>query len=304
MRYKFACILFLAALLVLSLYYLDQPPPLVGLEECRGDDRVNCRPRIRNRNAQDFIDQYIRLNVRASGKRWRFFREPQSPHVTVRNKTLVAVVTTEKYLLTRARAIYETWARDVRPHSKLYFFVGEDCDISSPELAGFPIIKMPGVRDNIYPPQGKVFAVLEYMFLRFGEDFKWFLRADDDVYIRMDELDGLLDQLEWTEQLYLGQPGKGKPKDIKRLKLLPHENYCMGGPGVIFSATALVSLYPYLGKCLEAVQWYNKGKRHALGWYNEDVELGRCVSRTVGIDCSTMFKVRLKVRLKLSKQKN
>ena len=101
----------------------------------------------------------------------------------------------------------------------------------------------------------------------------------------------MLGQLNWDDQLYLGHPGYGKPEDRKRLKLLSHENYCMGGPGVVLSSAALGALYPNLDKCLAAVQAYNQMWGQTLGWYNEDVELGRCVSRTLGINCSTPSKV-------------
>ena len=257
------------------------------------------KPMIKNPetlNTEDFISQYITLSEKVNSlhpgeKLVSFFHYFLDIHVTMKNKILIAVVTTEKYLLTRAVSIQKTWARDILPHSKLYFFVGEGCNTSHPKLKSLPIIKMRGIQDNIYPPQKKVFAVLTYIYLHFGRDFKWFIRADDDVYIRMDRLEALLDQLEWTELMYLGHPGYGKLSDRKRLKLLDHENYCMGGPGIVFSATALEALYPHLGRCLMAVEHYNFKKEQEIWWYNEDVELGRCVSRTLGIHCSPKIKV-------------
>ena len=41
-------------------------------------------------------------------------------------------------------------------------------------------------------------------------------------------------------QIVLGQPGYGTPEEIATLGL-EGINFCMGGPGVIFSRTALLS---------------------------------------------------------------
>ena len=59
--------------------------------------------------------------------------------------------------------------------------------------------------------------------------------------------------------------------------------------GVVFSNAALRALVPHLDECLEAIEYYNKFAESS--WYNEDVELGRCVSRKVGIQCSTSLEV-------------
>jgi len=200
----------------------------------------------------------------------------------------IAVVTTGKYLTSRAVAISQTWAKNVGKDNQLYFFVGEDCNIQHQSLKGLPIVKMKGIKDHVYPPQKKVFAVLKYVHKFYGKHYRWFVRADDDVYLRISTLEKMLYRLDWTEQLYIGHPGWGKEEDRERLKLLPHENYCMGGPGIVFSANSLKGLASYLDKCLTGVTVYNKFHGQKEGWYNEDVELGRCVSRTLGIQCTNL----------------
>ena len=248
-----------------------------------------------------FAEEYISLSDRLvqhqlvggrqglSSSQLHYLR-PREKALNRRGNTFIAVVTTGKYLKTRARAIYETWAQDVLPSSKLSFFVGEDCNTSDPSLLGMPIIKMAGIKDDIYPPQRKVFAVLHYIHIHFGSQYKWFIRADDDVYIRMTRLEELLHSIDWTELLLLGHPGWGKKEDRQRLKLISHENYCMGGPGIVFSAALLHSLDPYLQKCRLGLELYNERHSPEDGWYNEDVELGRCVSRTLGVPCSNPSK--------------
>ena len=209
-----------------------------------------------------------------------------SQEYTVRKKLLVGVVTAEKYLLTRAKTVYKTWGQDV---TQIIFFVGSDCNISHPDLRGLPLVKLPGISDNVYPPQKKVFAVLKYMQDHYIDDYYWFMRADDDVYVRGQKLEDILSELNPSERIYLGRAGVGKPNDVKRLGLLPYERYCMGGPGVVFSREALFALAPHLDYCLGAVSQYNRQENKQ--WFNEDVELGRCVSRTIDVQCSTSREV-------------
>ena len=201
----------------------------------------------------------------------------------------VGVMTAQKYIGTRAFAVYGTWGIEV---DKIGFYVGEDCKISEYQSI-LPIVKMNGVPDNVYPPQRKVFRMLKHMHDNFIDDYDWFMRADDDVYVRGGELRSLLMRLNPSEKIYFGRSGSGKLEDVRRLKLLPHERYCMGGPGVIFSNAALRALVPHLEDCLEAIEYYNKFTESP--WYNEDVELGRCVSRKVGVQCSSSTEVSVRV---------
>ena len=211
--------------------------------------------------------------------------------VVGRKNLLIGVLTAEKYLLTRAIAIHKTWGQDLGLSSQLFFFVGEDCNTDHHSLRDLPIIKLRGVKDDVYPPQEKAFALWHYLNQHHVNQFKWFLRADDDLYVRVSKLEAALQRLDWREQLEIGHPGYGLEEDRKRLKLLPGENYCMGGPGVILSAPALGAVSKFLGWCQEAVREYNKDKDRERGWYNEDVELGRCISRTLGISCSPLTEV-------------
>ena len=208
-----------------------------------------------------------------------------------RKGLFVGVMTAQKYIGTRAFAVYGTWGIEV---DKISFYVGEDCKISEYQSI-LPIVKMNGVPDNVYPPQRKVFRMLKHMHDNFIDDYDWFMRADDDVYVRSGELKSLLMRLNPSEMIYFGRPGSGKLEDVQRLKLLPHEQYCMGGPGVIFSNAALRALVPHIDDCLEAIDYYNKFMNSQ--WYDEDVELGRCASRKLGLQCSSSSEVSKVVNL-------
>ena len=246
------------------------------------------RPATTTVSLEEFIPRYLHPpeSRRRSPQK---LRSPKtlSGEYQVRKKLFVAIITAEKYLPTRARAVYDTWGRSV---SQIVFFVGADCNTSRPAVRDLPIVKLPGIPDHVYPPQKKVFAVLHYIHDHFLDEFQWFMRADDDVYVRGELLEELLGTLNFNELVYLGLAGKGKTEDIDRLGLRPHERYCMGGPGVIFSRATLKKLAPYLDPCLRSVDHYNE-EHPDHPWFNEDVELGRCVSRSLNIQCSTSAEV-------------
>ena len=194
--------------------------------------------------------------------------------VSTRKALYIGVVTAQKLLSTRAAAINQTWGARA---PKLEFFSSSD---PSGDNHGLPIVSLPGV-DDTYPPQKKVYRMLKYMHDHYIDQFNWFMRADDDLYVRVEHLIHFLGKLDPSKMLYIGQPGGGKPKDLERIKLLPHEHYCMGGPGVIFSRALLIKLAPHLEDCLQ----------HEVVSWNEDLEVGRCISRRLGVQCTWNYEV-------------
>ena len=168
-----------------------------------------------------------------------------SQEVAPRKLLFVGVVTAEKYLNTRALGIFNTWGKEVKDFK---FFSSHSQDSG---LSHLPIITLPGINDTQYPPQRKVYHMLKYMHDHFIEEFDFFMRADDDVYVKVDKLYEMLADINPAQEIYLGCPGFGRPDDRSRIKLDENEHYCMGGPGVIFSRSALRRLAPHLNSCLE-----------------------------------------------------
>ena len=158
----------------------------------------------------------------------------------------IGVISSAKYLPTRAVSIYKTWGKETLPHMHFYSAPSED-----PALDYLPVVTLPGVNDTQYPPQEKVYRTLKYMADNFLDTYDFFMRSDDDVYYRMEKLLKLLEGINPAQDIYMGSPGFGKEHDKDRLKLEKHEHYCMGGPGVIFSRSALRKLAPHLETCLK-----------------------------------------------------
>ncbi|XP_078033668.1 chondroitin sulfate synthase isoform X1 [Augochlora pura] len=188
----------------------------------------------------------------------------------------VGVMTAGKYLDTRAKAVYETWGKDLP--GKIAFFSSETSTVpeNCPDL---PLVALPRV-DDTYPPQKKSFMMLQYMWNNFGDRFEWFLRADDDVYVRTDRLEKLLRSVNSKRAMYIGQAGRGNSEEFGLLSLEYDENFCMGGPGVILSRETLRRIVPHIKYCL----------RH-LYTTHEDVELGRCVQKYAGIPCTWSYEM-------------
>ena len=126
-------------------------------------------------------------------------------------------------------------------------------------------------------------AMLRHMFEHHIDTYDFFMRADDDVYVKSDGLRDLLQSVNPAQDIYMGSPGFGRERDQDRIRLgrAGVDRYCMGGPRVIFSRSALRRLGPHLNECLSNV----------VVSYNEDVEVGRCVHRVLNVQCTWAWEV-------------
>lgn len=192
------------------------------------------------------------------------------------NKKLlfIGVMTAQKYLENRALAIHNTWGKTVP--GKLIFFSSSSSRTDYP----LPLVPLESVED-VYPPQKKSFLMLKFMHDHFIDDFEWFMRADDDVYIRTDQLESFLRSVNSSKPQFIGQAGLGNKEEFGQLSLQADENFCMGGPGMIMSRDTLRLLIPHIRHCLK-----NLYSTH------EDVEVGRCIRKFVGIPCTWSYEVR------------
>lgn len=202
------------------------------------------------------------------------FKERSRPRqlaseVDAKKLLFIGVMTAKKYLDTRAKAVYNTWGKRQAPGS-LAFFVSNDEKWES-EL---PIQTLKGVHDNEYPPQKKVMTMLRYMYDNYIDDYEWFMRADDDVYVRIERLQVFLRSLNSSRDSVIGQGGVGKSDELNNLGLVKGECYCIGGPGVIMSRNVLRKIAPNIEECLK-----DTASTH------EDVELGRCIRKFAGVSC-------------------
>lgn len=186
------------------------------------------------------------------------------------------IIVTSKTIIKNVHALnFRTWAQTIP--GKVAFFSSEGSDLSLP----IPVVALDHVDDS-YPPQKKSFMMIKYMHDHFLNQYEWFMRADDDVYIKSDRLESFLRSLNSSEALFLGQTGMGARDELGKLALEPGENFCMGGPGVIMSREVLRRMVPHIKTCLQ--EMYTT---------HEDVEVGRCVRRFAGVQCAWSYEVRM-----------
>ena len=187
-----------------------------------------------------------------------------------------------------ASEIYDTWGVDV-PH--IIFFISSTCNKTEPESIGLPLVEISGVNDSREGSVEKSFAILQYLHRNYGEAFHWFLLVGAQTFIRAKRMEQILSRLDPSSEVYLGWAAKGRPEDAEFLQLLPHEYYCLGTAGMVFSNAALKKLGGQLSLCLQDVERHNREMPKSL-WKNWDVEIGRCVSHSLGVQCSQSTEVR------------
>ena len=184
----------------------------------------------------------------------------------------IGVMTAETFLDSRAKAVYETWGKTLP--GKIEFFSS-----STSRHPSLPLVSLKGVDDS-YPPQKKSMMMFRYIYENYIDKFQWFMRSDDDVFIRTDKLAKLLHSLNSSQDVFLGQAGTGKKEERGMLALGVGDNFCMGGPGMIMRRSVLKKMAPHVEYCLQ----------HLLTSH-EDVEIGRCVKKFAGISCTWAFEV-------------
>ena len=99
---------------------------------------------------------------------------------------LIAVMTSKEFLSTRATTVMRTWADKVP--GQVIFFSSEGSTTNDSRIN---LVSLPAVTDT-YPPQKKSFLMMKYIYDHYLNKFEWFMRVDDDVYIRTDNLEKLL----------------------------------------------------------------------------------------------------------------
>lgn len=194
-----------------------------------------------------------------------------------KNLVFVGVMTAKVFLQGRAKAVYDTWGKDVPGHIAFFSSEGSSSDY-------LPVVGLKNVDDR-YPPQKKSFMMLYYIYEHFIDKFEWFIRADDDVYMDTTKLERFLRSIDSSKPQFIGQAGKGNTEEFGLLSLEFDENFCMGGPGVILSRETLRRVAPHIPACLK-----NLYSTH------EDVEIGRCVQKFAGIPCTWNYEMQYILR--------
>ncbi|KAK1801884.1 hypothetical protein P4O66_022511, partial [Electrophorus voltai] len=133
-------------------------------------------------------------------------------------RILCWVMTGPSNLQSKARHVRATWSR----HCNTVLFM------SSEEDRGFPTVGL-GTGEGREQLYRKTIRAFHYALKNHGEDADWFLKADDDTFVVVDNLRWLLANHSAGEPIYYG----------KRFKPYAKQGYMSGGAGYVLSKEAL-----------------------------------------------------------------
>ncbi|XP_037119356.1 glycoprotein-N-acetylgalactosamine 3-beta-galactosyltransferase 1 isoform X1 [Syngnathus acus] len=203
---------------------------MVGFMSLRYFSHSNWPPKSRTQDAWQGDQQGVNLSrTRNSGQTSRI---------------LCWIMTGPKTMESRTKHVKETWAK--RCHLVLYM---------SSVQSDFPTVKLnvSEGRENLYR---KTVGAFEYIYGRHLDNAEWFLKADDDTYVIVENLLYMLSALDPEKPFYLG----------RRFKPFLRQGYMSGGAGYVLSK--------------EALRRYIRGFRTGACAHfssTEDVALGKCM---------------------------
>jgi hypothetical protein len=106
------------------------------------------------------------------------------------------ILTSPKYFETRARAVNLTWA----PRCDKYHFISEESDTE----IDLPIAPIAGLKAGYNQLTLKTSLALVYAYKHFRNDFDWFVKADDDTYLLVENLRKFLQTHDSREPVTFG----------------------------------------------------------------------------------------------------
>lgn len=218
---------------------------------------------------------------RQSDRPWSLAGELQS-----KKRLLIAVLTRRDRLNETVTMVKETWASQLEPTVDYTVFVAGEGP-AMPDvywLWGVQDFKQGGGNSE------QIFHVLKYLYSSFVRHYSWFLLASANTYIAVRDLEKVLSGLDASKPVYMGRLASEDTDVMAMLHLLPNEYYCQWGPGIILSNAALVEVADHLDGCRSLAAAFGSRNSH-VSLERGDVELGRCFSRRLGIQCTSSHEV-------------
>ncbi|XP_059179419.1 glycoprotein-N-acetylgalactosamine 3-beta-galactosyltransferase 1-like isoform X2 [Physella acuta] len=162
-------------------------------------------------------------------------------------KVLIWVMTSPSTLNTRAEVVKKTWAT----HAEKVLYMSSQSNSSFPAIG----LNVTEGRDQL---SVKTMEAFSYVYRHHFQQFDWFMKADDDTYVIVENLLFFLSDKDCNDPVYFGNIYKVKVK----------QGYNSGGAGYVLSKEALRRL------CLhgDAQKCRQEGRE-------EDVAMGECLQR-------------------------
>ncbi|XP_068121248.1 glycoprotein-N-acetylgalactosamine 3-beta-galactosyltransferase 1-like [Hyperolius riggenbachi] len=158
------------------------------------------------------------------------------------------IMTAPKNLLTKAIHVKYTWAR----HCDTVLFLSSTTD------KNFPTVGL-GTKEGRKQLYWKTIKAFHYVYNYYLDKADWFLKADDDTYVVVENLRWMLSNYTPDEPIYFG----------RRFKPYVKQGFMSGGAGYVLSRKAVKHF----------VEGFHSGVcQHKTSI--EDVELGKCMEKT------------------------
>ncbi|KAL8567979.1 hypothetical protein ACOMHN_029154 [Nucella lapillus] len=167
-----------------------------------------------------------------------------------RVRVLVWVMTSPQNLDKKAIHVQNTWGK--RANTLLF--------MSSQWNSSFPTIGL-NVSEGRQNLPAKTFRAFRYIYENHFDDADWFMKADDDTYVIMENLRYMLSAYDTEDPIYFGQIFKPYIK----------QGYASGGAGYVISKEALRR---FATKGMRIPRYF---KQRILAF--EDVEMGNCLMK-------------------------
>ncbi|XP_060601650.1 glycoprotein-N-acetylgalactosamine 3-beta-galactosyltransferase 1-like, partial [Ruditapes philippinarum] len=166
-------------------------------------------------------------------------------------RVLCFVLTTHVSLTLKAEHVRRTWGHKC---NKLLFFSSKTDDT-------FPAIGL-DTEEGYLKLSGKTLHALTYIFQNHFNDAEWFLKADDDTFVILENLRYFLSDKDPNTPVFFGH----------RFKTILKQGFTSGGAGYVLSKEAL-SLYGKYGQ---------DPKLCNTSYAAEDVDFGACM-QSIGV---------------------
>ncbi|XP_033639890.1 glycoprotein-N-acetylgalactosamine 3-beta-galactosyltransferase 1-like [Asterias rubens] len=174
-------------------------------------------------------------------------------------KVLCWIMTSPKTLYAKALHIKETWG----PRCDVTLYMSSKADPTFPAI-GLPVEEG---RKNLW---NKTLNAFNYIYQNHFNDADWFMKADDDTYVIVDNLRYFLSDKNSSEGVYFGH----------RFRSFSKEGYMSGGAGYVMSKEAL-RLFGTKGKSDNACSLNSKACGKSIN-DPEDAKMGQCLT-AVGV---------------------
>jgi len=118
-------------------------------------------------DAENTAERHVRVDDNRTAQSSNLIAERQNllsnrKDVGDKHFLYIGVLTAQKYLATRGRAIMHTWGPDAP--GTVEFYVGRDVTNVEDGEKPLPLVRLASVGDNVYPPQKKSFLMFKHMY--------------------------------------------------------------------------------------------------------------------------------------------